>query len=55
MTTDAMTTPNPICNNRALLDRINASLDREQPKIDAILEAYHVPLDHRGAGAPTPR
>ena len=42
-------------NNRALLDRINASLDREQPKIDAILDSYHVPLDHGTAGAPTRR
>jgi mxaJ protein len=30
-------------NNRDLLARIDASLDRERPKIDAILEAYHVP------------
>ena len=30
--------------NRELLDQINASLEHEQPRIDAILEAYHVPL-----------
>lgn len=32
-------------SNRALLDLINASLDREQPKIQVILERYHVPLE----------
>lgn len=32
-------------NNRQLLDRINASLEREQSQIDAILAAYHVPLE----------
>ena len=32
-------------NNHELLDRINASLDREKPVISAILEDYHVPVD----------
>jgi mxaJ protein len=32
-------------NNRELLDRINASLDREKPVISAILNAYQVPID----------
>ena len=32
-------------NDRELLDRINASIERERPGIDAILEAFHVPLD----------
>jgi mxaJ protein len=31
--------------NHALLDRINASLDREQSRIDGILAAYYVPRD----------
>jgi mxaJ protein len=34
-------------NNHDLLERIDESLDREQPKIDAILQAYHVPLKQR--------
>lgn len=32
-------------NNRQLLEQINASLEREQSQIAAILAAYHVPLD----------
>jgi mxaJ protein len=35
--------------DRDLLDRINAILGREQPRIDAILEHYHVPLESAGA------
>jgi mxaJ protein len=35
--------------NRELLEQINASLSREQSKIDAILEAYHVPLENAAA------
>jgi hypothetical protein len=37
--------------NRELLDQINESLSREQSKIDAILEAYHVPLENTAAGS----
>lgn len=33
----------------ALLALINASLEHEKPRIDAILNAYHVPLDSHGA------
>jgi mxaJ protein len=38
-------------NNQQLLERINASLEREQSQIDAILAAYHVPLDDASAAS----
>ena len=41
--------------NRELLEQINASLEREQPKIDAILEAYHVPLEKAAADSAAQR
>jgi mxaJ protein len=37
--------------DRELLDRINATLERDRPAIEAILERYHVPLEHVNATA----
>jgi mxaJ protein len=37
--------------NRELLEQINESLAREESKIDAILEAYHVPRENIPAGS----
>jgi mxaJ protein len=40
--------------NRELVEQINESLAREKPKIDAILEAYHVPRENIPAGSGVP-
>jgi mxaJ protein len=37
--------------DRELLDRIDATLERERPEIEAILERYHVPLEPVSAAA----
>jgi hypothetical protein len=32
-------------SDRALVDQVNAVLEREEPAIESILKAYHVPLE----------
>jgi mxaJ protein len=34
-------------NDRALIEQLNAVLERESPAIKVILDAYHVPLETR--------